>query len=168
MARFLLFLILAAAFWWAYTTGIVDSITHEFKPKTGKKCCVVGPFSEDGVWLGETFDVAVRLIDSYIGLRSDQLAGAFARAAMKREGEAVVIANGTKVQVEETRSGFIHRVPFKVVKVKLINGKYAGAHGWVRRDDVIDTPLQELYQKFRSVSSRGEVGQSQDVTTQQE
>lgn len=142
--------LLVGALFWAYQNGVLDSISSGNVPKIGKEVKLVGPAKGAGVPIGGDRELISRSIDAHLGTQSDKLAGAMTMATLFRSGELVKLPDNTKARVAEIDTVRVQSMPFKVVRVKILSGSNKGASGWVERDNVIDTPLQELFQAFRS------------------
>lgn len=162
MAVKLLFLILLiGGLFWAYQVGILDSLSSNNTPKVGKEVKLCSSIKGAEIPVAADLPTISRAIDSHLGSESDKLAGAMQLAGLYHNGDLVKLAENTKARVAGVNTVKVHSMPFQVVKIKILSGSNKGGIGWVERDNVIDTPMHELLQSFRTSSSGA--GKRRDV-----
>ena len=150
--RLIFLLLIGGALYWGYQNGSLESLRSGGVPQVGREAKLMGPVKGAGVDVCIDKHSISRAIDSHIGSASDRLAGAAEVAAMYRSDRAVNVADNTRVKVLEASSVKVGSIPYKITKVKILSGENKGGVGWTDRADVIDTPVQELYQSMRGVS----------------
>ena len=121
----------------------------------GKEVKLCNPIKGAKVTVAADIPTISRAIDSQLGSESDKLAGAMGIAALYHNGDLVKLAANTKARVAGVETVTVHSMPFQVVKVKILSGSNKGGVGWVERDNVIDTPMHELFQSMCSTTGSG-------------
>ena len=158
MARILIILMIAGVIWYADTHDVAKDVAHLLSPKAGTKCELRGFFGEC-IYMGDDKPTMKTIVDSTIGNAQDRMQGAQTVATLIRNGDIMELDDHTKVQVIGNDNFILYGATHPIVKVKVLSGGYSGQTGWINRDDVIDSPLQDFYQKnFRQGKKRPTTG----------
>lgn len=148
MFKILMLILIAAAGWYCYDTGILEGLGNNFTPKAGKTCELVAP-------AGGKLYVAVsqEMLGNVIGLAEmksiERIDDQEKLQYILSRGYATAIPDHTKAIILGNAWITVHRAPFHVNQVKLLDGEFAESKVWVRRDNVVDTPVQQLFKAFR-------------------
>jgi hypothetical protein len=134
--------------WYVYESGIFYNLTHEMQPEVGRQCEVAGPIGE-GVDACSAKDSMKWVIDAKIGTPQDKMAGRLRLERLKTTGEIATLADRTPVRVVENGTLHVLGYRYPLTQVEIAAGEYKGASAWVQREDVIDTPIQKIYQTMR-------------------
>ena len=148
MGRILFVIIIAAIGWWCYETGIVYGIMHGFEPEPGRDCELVGP--TNGALYVATSREALEFIISAAEIKSvNPMEDRGNVNEAIANGEVTAVPDGTRAKV--VGSDWVHagRVPYQATKVMILEGPTVGQEVWVRRDNVVDTPLQKVFAAFK-------------------
>lgn len=150
MGRLIFLLLLAGLGYGAYTTGVWYDLTHDLRPEPGHAGYLTGPLHE-GAWFATNQDDIKWYLDTTLKgpMGGDIMDSLQELVLAQKRGAIYQIAEKTKIQVMQNGDLSVHQVPFKIVKVRLTSGESNGCEGWVHRDDVVDTPLQEMFQGMR-------------------
>lgn len=147
MGKFVFLVILAGITYYLHSTGILNSLDGENKAIEGKDCEIASPYSS-GVYVGATKNLAAVPIDATIGTEYLRAPAKIELSRCLRNGSIIKVADRTKVRVLKNDKVKLYAIPHQLVKVKLLSGDYKGSLGWVERDRVIDTPLQQVYHQL--------------------
>lgn len=150
--KIVFFILLLGGLYWAYQTGILDSLSSGNLPKIGKEVKLRSARKGAGIPIAGDKQTIARAIDSHLGSESDKLVGGVQLAGLYQNGELVKLPDDTKARVAERSTVKVQSMLFQIVKVRILSGNNKGAVGWVERENVIDTPLHELYQSVASGS----------------
>lgn len=148
LGRLIFLAVLIGLGWYAYDTGIWHGLQTGFEPEIGREGEMCGPHGGK-LYMGTTRDSlgfvigaaemkSIERVEDAIKLKNALASGLVAEA--ENHAKVRVLANGRVV---------VYRAPFDLVQVQVLDGKYAGAIGWIRRENLLDTPLQQLFSKFR-------------------
>jgi hypothetical protein len=135
--------ILAGAGWYTWKSGIYYSVTHSGEPEIGRICRICG-LSGEGVYCAADQENLKYAIDATIGTPGQRLESAASLVAVVNQGRLVKVADNTQVRVLENDKLSVLGFSYGVAKLEFIDGDYAGSSGWVLREDVVDTPIQEV------------------------
>jgi hypothetical protein len=150
MERIIFWACLLAASWYLFTSGIAQAVVSGNVPQPGRECRLCGP-KTGHVFLSLDKDQAALPIDATIGGKRDRHPSQVALARGIVAGEVLCPADNTKARVLTNANLSLYGCPYQITKVKLLSGPFKGKSGWVMRQDVMDTPVQEVIQSgFRS------------------
>lgn len=151
--RLLGLILLALGLVWAYQTGILESISSGGEVKVGRTAKLCGPIKGSGVPAATDIESLAKEIDAHQGSDSDNPAVLLETESLYRKGLLVKVPENTKVSILESSKVMAASFPHKIAKVRVLSGTERGTY-WVERENVIDTPLQEVMQLLRSNQSR--------------
>lgn len=152
--RLVLVLLVAAFVYYLNDSGLLTYCTNSGMPGKGRICTVAGPTGT--VYFSPTEFMTKFEIDSHIGTAQEKWAAHVQLARYVEQGEIFELSEGTKVQVLQTKRVLVQSAPHWITQVKLLGGELKGAQGWVNRADVIDCPVQQIYQSMRKTKKIGQ------------
>lgn len=151
MGRLFFWSCIGLCLYYLQTTGILNAVMHGNVPETGRICEVAGPKGGKAFFSPNKEEMRWP-IDATIGfsLRDRRPGQARLNTALDT-GLIINPANHTKIKVLGNHHVEVYKCWYRVVKVQILNGAYKGKKGWMLREDVIDTPLQQFIQEhFRA------------------
>ena len=155
MGKLFFNLLLLAGLYYLYDTGVLQALASGNVPQVGRKCEVCGP-KGGYVYMALSKQYASYPIDAAIGFSSRDRANAESALARAVESDIILTPDHhTKVEVLANDKAQLWGCTYRISKVEILEGEYKGKKGWVQREDVIDTPIQDIIQKnFRSGGKR--------------
>jgi hypothetical protein len=152
--RLLFFILVLALLFAAWKTGVLESVCSGGVPEYGRECTVEGPVRAKGVPAAIDPETLAREIDTHVGgASSERLALAMGVQSLFDSGALAVVNDGSRVKVVENGSLTVQSMPYKTVKVRVLNGELKGQQLWIERVNLIDTPVQTLFQSLRRQQS---------------
>lgn len=145
MGKLFFLVLIGAAGYYLYATGILLALIDGNTPQIGKECEINSPYG-DSVLAAYNKQTAAIPIDATIGSGYMRLPAVAALKTSLKNGQIVKVKNGTRTKILENDKVTLYAVPHQLVKVKILEGDYEGSKAWVERDRVIDTPLQAIWQ----------------------
>ncbi len=150
MLRLLVILLILAGLFGAWKSGALESIRSGGVPEYGRECTIDGPLKNKGVPAAIDPESLVREIDTHVGsASSERLAGAMGLQSLLDSGELAIIPAKSKVRVVENGSVTVQGMPYNTVKVRILEGKLKDVELWIERINLIDTPIQVVFQAIR-------------------
>lgn len=143
MGRIILLVILVAAGWYCYKTGIYYAVTHGFVPEPDKVSEVVGPVGT-GFYMASSPENIRYVLDTHIGTPEQKSESNLNLQQIISRGDVVHLDDHTKVRAIESDKLKVYGCEYPVVHVEVVGGESNGAKGWIERDNLIDNPLQQL------------------------
>ena len=151
MGRVVVIVVLLLAGWYCYKTGMFYVLSHDLQPEPNKVSELVGPVGT-GVNMAFAEENAKYLIDTHIGTAGQKLEAVQTLNAVIARGDAVNLDDHTKVKALESDKVKVYGCDYAVVQVEVVDGDHQGTNGWVERENVIDNPLQQLFQSMRGTT----------------
>lgn len=148
LKKLFLLLMFAGIGWYCYDSGILHNLMHGMDPEPGRTCQVAGPIGE-GSYLAADKDNLRHVIDSHIGTVQEKATGRIRVSGLVRDGGLLVVEDHSSVKVLANGKLRVLGYSYPITKVEVQDGAAEGQSGWVQREDVIDTPIQQLYQSMR-------------------
>lgn len=134
--------------WYCYQNGIVYSFMNEGKPEPGRACEVVGPIGE-GVYAAPAKSDMQYVIDSHIGTVAEKAQGRMRVGGLVRNGALILLDDHTPVKIVSNSTLRVLGFGYPLTGVEVTGGPQAGLAAWIQREDLVDTPLQQIYQSMR-------------------
>lgn len=151
IAKLVAFLLLLAFLLAAWRTGCLESIRSGAVPESGRECIVAGPIPNKGVPVAVDPESLKKEMDTHVGgASSARLAGVSGLQSLYDDGQLATIADRSKVKIIENGQLRIDGVPYQIVKVRLLDGDNKGSTVWIERINLIDTPIQAVFQSLRT------------------
>jgi len=148
MGKILMLVVVAAIGWYCYDTGILTGLSNNFTPVPGKACELVGA-SNGKLYIAVSKDAITELIGVGEMASVEKMDDAEKLANLLRSGLGAELPSPTKATIKDNAWVTVHGAPFHVTEVKLEDGEYSGHEVWTKRENVVDTPVQQLFVKFR-------------------
>ena len=152
ISKMIMLLVIAALGWYAYTTGAYYSLTHGMQAEPKRACELCGPYRK-GAFMAYEKDDADFILQTHIGTPGDKLSSCNTLDAIVSEGRVALLPEHTQAVVETSGTRTLYGCIYPITKVKITNGEYQDQEGWVERENVIDNPIQQIYQAMRSTSA---------------
>jgi hypothetical protein len=140
--------VLAGIGWYCQKSGILYNLTNDMQPEPGRECHIQGPVRA-GVYVAGVKETMQFVIDSHIGNANEKAMARASLNTLERRGELTTVDDGTAVTVIGNSKLKVLGFPYPLTQIEINSGSNAGSKGWVQREDVVDTPIQELYQNLR-------------------
>lgn len=151
MGRLIMLAIICGIGWYCYNNGIWYNISHGGGPQPGIQGEVAGPV-RDGVPMMYDPDEAKYMFDVHIGNTQQKWEAAINLDRLMKNGSGVELDEHTKVKVLDSGTIRFLGADYAIAEVEVLSGPNAGAKGWVERNNLIDTPLQQVYQAMRGTT----------------
>lgn len=148
MGKIFSWLCILALAYYLYSNGVLMAVVNGNIPETGKPAEVAAPKGGDAYLALQKEDTSIP-IDATIGMSK-----AARRSSIKdlklalMQRRLIVIPDKTKLKVLANGKISVYSCMYRIVKVKVMEGNYAGHDGWMLRDDVSDNPLQEIISRY--------------------
>lgn len=153
MGRIIFLLLVVVLGYWCFTSGVIYNLTHQFEPEPQRAAVLHGP-RKDGVKFAPVKENMQYVIDSKIGTPGQRVEAMLRETAAMNQGLIGKFDENTPCKVIETSNITMYRTKYPIVKVAITGGEYKGSRAFVQREDVIDSPVMELFAAMRNAAKK--------------
>lgn len=147
MGKFVFNLALLGLAWYLYSSGLLMAVLSGNVPEVGRTCQLWGP-KNGQIYVALSRDDIKWPFDATIGFTQRDRAPAQRELSVAVDaGKIICPSDHTAAKILATDKLHLYSCLYPITKVKILSGAYKGKVGWVQRENVIDTPLQELIQR---------------------